>query len=224
MTFFESIKYSNASITVSCMASVAFFTSLIEPVFYKRKISRLEIILGLVVIVGISIIFGFSGDKYALGIILGLVSSLLISLVSVLNKFAVADHDVYTITAVQFAAGVLFLGFLFPLYIQVFPELSYLPVGWDWIWLLILALLCTTFAYTLNMKSLKHLSAYITMLAMNLEPVYGIILAWIIFREDKELNAGFYIGALIIVVAVFLHPILKKSSKPTSHETVKNQQ
>lgn len=216
MTFFESIKYSNASITVSCMASVAFFTSLIEPLFFKRKISKLEIILGLLVIAGISLIFGFSGDKYALGIILGLVSSLLISLVSVLNKFAVAEQDVYTITAVQFTAGVLFLGLLFPVYIHFFPELSYLPVGWDWVWLLILALLCTTFAYTLNMKSLKHLTAYITMLAMNLEPVYGILLAWVIFREDKDLNTGFYIGALIIVVAVFLHPILEKRMKPRS--------
>lgn len=210
MTFFESIKYANASIAVTCMASVAFFTSLIEPLFFKRKVSRLEIILGIVVMMGIGMIFGFSGEKYALGITLALISAFLISIVSVLNKEAVAQHDVYAITAVQFAAGVVFLAVIFPMYIQVFPDLSYLPVGWDWIWLLALALLCTTFAYTLNMKSLKHLSAYTTMLAMNLEPVYGILLAWLIFREDKELNIGFYTGALIILIAVFIHPILEK--------------
>ncbi|MEL6251437.1 MAG: EamA family transporter [Bacteroidota bacterium] len=212
MTFFESIKYANASIAVTCMASVAFFTSLIEPIFFKKKISRLEMVLGLIVIGGILMIFGFTGEKYALGIVLALISALLISLVSVLNKQAVAEHDVYSITSVQFAAGVLFLAFLMPFYIQVFPNMPYLPNAWDWLWLLILSLLGTTLAYTLNMRSLKHLSAYITMLSMNLEPVYGIILAWLIFREDKELNFGFYIGAFIILTAVFIHPILDKKT------------
>jgi len=213
MTFFESIKYSNASITVTCMASVAFFTSIIEPIFYKRKISKLEIILGLVVIIGISLIFGFSGEQYGLGIFLALISAFLISIVSVLNKEAVATHDVYAITAVQFAGALLFLSFVLPVYFQIFPDLPYLPKGWDWLWLLALSLLCTTLAYTLNMKSLKHLSAYITMLTMNLEPVYGILLAWIIFREDKELNIGFYVGALVILSAVFVHPVFERKEK-----------
>ena len=95
---------------------------------------------------------------------------------------------------------------------QIFPDMPYLPNAWDWLWLLILSLLGTTLAYTLNMRSLKHLSAYITMLSMNLEPVYGIILAWLIFREDKDLNLGFYLGALIILLAVFIHPILDKKT------------
>ncbi len=218
ITFFESIKYSNASITVICMASVAFFTSLIEPIFFQRKIRRLEIVLGIIVMLGISLIFGVEGEKFALGIFLALLSAFLISIVSVLNKQAVASHDVYAITAVQFTAGVLLLCLILPIYFQLFPELSFWPTSWDWLWLWILALLCTTFAYTLNMKSLKHLSAYVSMLTMNLEPVYGILLAWLIFREDKELNAGFYVGAAIILGAVFLHPVLEGREVDSENE------
>lgn len=210
ITFFESIKYANASIAVSCMATVAFFTSLIEPLFFKKKVKKIEIFLGLWVIIGIALIFGFSGEQYITGIVLALISALIISFVSVLNKQAVENHDVYSITAVQFAAGVAFVSCLLPIYHQFFPDLPYLPMGWDWLWLIALALLCTTLAYTLNMESLKHLSAYVTMLAMNLEPVYGIILAWLIFREDKDLHGGFYIGTLILLLAVFLHPILDR--------------
>lgn len=216
VTFFESVKYANASIAVTCMASVAFFTALIEPLFFRKKISKLEIFLGILVIAGISIIFGFTGEKYAIGIVLGLLSALIISLVSVFNKQAVAQHDVFVITTIQFLAAVLFLSFLLPLYIFFFPQLPYIPQGWDWLYLIALALLCTTLAYTLNMRSLKELSAYVSMLSMNLEPVYGIILGWLIFREDKELNWGFYLGAGIIILAVFMHPLLEKYQKASS--------
>ncbi|MEM6800606.1 MAG: EamA family transporter [Bacteroidota bacterium] len=210
VSFFESVKYANASIAVSCMASVAFFTALIEPLFFRKKISRLEMMLGVLVIGGIVLIFGFTGEQFALGISLGLMSALIISWVSVLNKMAVSKDEVFVITTVQFAAGVLFLAVLMPVYVYFFPQVAYIPEGMDWLYLLALALLCTTLAYTLNMRALKELSAYISMLSMNLEPVYGILLGWLLFQENKELNWGFYLGTGIILLAVVAHPILER--------------
>lgn len=214
VTFFEAIKQSNVSITLSFLASTAFFTSLIEPFFFRRKVKGYEIILAGIVVIGFGIIFDFAGERYTLGIVLSLISAILISLASVINKSMVGKYEnIYAITLIEFIAGVGILVLFFPVYLLFFPETPALPQGLDWIYLVILALLCTTLAYTLTMQALKHLSAYTTNLAINLEPIYGMVMAAAFFQENEELSLGFYLGAGIILLSVFLHPVLERYSR-----------
>ena len=208
VTFFGAIKLSNVSITLSCMASAAFFTSLVEPLILKRPYRAYESILGAVVIVGFVFIFSFTESSMNLGIAMAIFSALLAAIFGTLNKGLVAKYDVFAITALEFIAGVAILTIGLAIYLQIEPDLMIIPAPMDWLWLGILALLCTTLAFTLTMFSLKEISAFSAALAINLEPVYAIIMAYFIFREDKDLNGGFYIGALIIVGAVFLNPFI----------------
>lgn len=219
LTFFEAIKQSNVSITLSCLASTAFFTSIIEPIFFKRKIKWYEILLGGMVVAGFWIIFNFAGERYGLGILLSLVSAVTIALASVINKSVVGDYEnVYAITLIEFIAGVGILLIFFPVYLQFFPETPAIPVGWDWVYLIVLALLCTTLAYTLTMQALKHLSAYITTLSINLEPIYGMVMAAFFFQENEELSVSFYLGAGIILLSVFLHPIFERRESASQEQ------
>ncbi len=205
VAFYEAIKYSNVSITLSCMASTSFFTALIEPLIFRSRIKVPELILGGLVILGFVFIFGFTGENYFVGMIIAIISAILAAIFSVFNKSIVSHHDVYAITLVQFVTGVVFLSVLSPLYIYLFPQTQILPSSIDWVYLIILALLCTTLAYTLTMNALKHLTAFTTNLAINLEPIYGILMAFFFFNENEELNPGFYVGAVIILSAVLLH-------------------
>ncbi|MEO1451747.1 MAG: EamA family transporter, partial [Bacteroidota bacterium] len=191
-TFFEAIKLSNVSITLSCFASTAFFTALIEPLFFKGRVNLLEVLLGCVVVVGFSFVFGIVGAEYWQGIVVAVISAIIISLANVFNKSMVQRYDVFAVTWLEFIAGVAFLLAMLPFFIDQAGGKIW-PTGQDWIALLILALLCTTLAYTLNMKALKHVSAYTAALTINLEPVYGIMLAYLIFQENQEVSPGFYI-------------------------------
>jgi drug/metabolite transporter (DMT)-like permease len=209
VTFFGAIKLSNVSITLSCMASAAFFTSLIEPLILKRPYRAYESILGGLVILGFVFIFSFTGKEMYLGIAVAILSALLAAIFGTFNKGLVAKYDVFAITAIEFIAGVAILTIGLGIYLQFVPDLMIIPTPMDWVWLLILALACTTLAFTLTMFSLKDISAFSAALAINLEPVYAIIMAYFFFREDKELNNGFYLGALIIVGAVFINPFVE---------------
>lgn len=213
VTFYGSVKYANVSITLSCLATASFFTSLIEPMVFRQKIQKLELLLGLMIIPGVYMIFRFTDISYAAGIIMGIISAILAALFSTLNKKMVAKNDPNSITFIEMGSGWLLLTLLMPFYFSAFPEAAFFPEVADWFWLLVLAFVCTTFAYVLSIKALKTLSAFAAGLTVNLEPIYGILLAFLIFREDKDLNSGFYIGAAIIVTAVFLHPLIKKRMK-----------
>ncbi|WNJ16153.1 EamA family transporter [Pontibacter sp. G13] len=213
VTFFEAIKQSNVSITLSCIASTAFFTSLIEPLFFGRKIKIHEIGLGLLVIVGFGFIFSFVGDQHWLGIGLAILSAFVVAFAGVFNKAAVETHDVYVVSFMTFLAGVIFLTAVMPIYLYAFPEQPIIPTTSDIGYLLFLALGCTTLAYSLNMLALRHLSAYTVALSINLEPIYGMVMALMFLGEGAELNTGFYIGAGLILAAVFLHPIFERFQK-----------
>ncbi len=213
VAFYEAIKYSNASITLSCLASTSFFTAIIEPLFFRTKIKAPELILGSMVIVGFVFIFGFTGENYYVGMIIAIISAILAAIFSVLNKTIVSKHNIYAITLIQFMSGVLFLSIMSPLYLKLFPQTQVIPSSTDWFYLLVLALLCTTLAYTLAMKALIYLSAFTTNLAINLEPVYGIFMAYFILHEDEDLNMGFYAGAGIILCAVLLHAWMNNRKK-----------
>jgi len=210
VAFYEAIKYSNASITLSCLASTSFFTAFLEPLIFRRKIKPEELLLGGMVILGFVLIFGFSGEDYWVGMVIAIISAVLAALFSVLNKTIVSRHDVYGITLVQFATGVAFLLLMSPVYMWLFPQTQVVPSLLDTGYLFVLALLCTTLAYTLSMRALKHLSAFTTNLAINLEPVYGILMAYFILNENEELNPGFYAGSAVILFSVLLHAWLTK--------------
>ena len=211
--FFGAVKFANASISLICMATTSFFTALIEPIVFKRKIKKDELSLGLLMIPGVLLIVNNTEWDMMTGILVGLMSAFLAAFFAVLNKTLVDEAEPLTITFLELGSGWLFLSICLPIYLIYQPDAPFMPQGLDWLWLLILALGCTTLAYVLSLRSLKHISAFASTLTINLEPVYGIFLAWILLNDAKELSSQFYLGCLLILGAVFFHSFrnLKKS-------------
>lgn len=211
VTFYESIKYSNVSITLACLATTTLFTAFIEPWFMGGKVRLLEIGIAVVVIIGIGCIFQVTDVSMNTGIIIGLVSALLVSFFGVINKILVSRHqyDTLTLSLVELGTGLLVISALMPVNIWLFPEKPWLPTGYDLPWIMVLAVLCTNVAYFLGASALKHVSAYTSALAVNMEPVYGITMAWLIFGE--KLHWGFYAGTALILGAVVAYgPLSRK--------------
>lgn len=169
----------------------------------RRRIDITEVFLGMLAIAGIYLIFDFY-PQYKLGILFGIISALLASLFPIFNKNLLKQFSSKTITLYEMCGGVIALTFIMPLYLKMFPAEYYFPTISDWLWLLVLSWLCTVFAFILSLNALKKVSPFTANLAYNLEPVYGIILAFIIFKENKYLSAGFYYGLGLILLAVIL--------------------
>jgi len=203
--FFGSVKLANASISLICMATTSFFTALIEPLVFRRALKWDELSLGLLMIPGIMLIVNNTEGAMILGILVGLMSAFLASLFAVLNKQLVDEAEPLTITFLELGSGWLFLSLVLPCYFYFNQEMTFLPQGYDWLWLIVLALLCTTLAYVLSLRALKHLSAFSSTLTINLEPVYGILLAWLLLDDAQELSPQFYVGCLLIIGAIFFH-------------------
>jgi drug/metabolite transporter (DMT)-like permease len=208
LTFYGSIKASNASVTLSCLAATTLFTSLLEPLITGRKFRWYEAGIGLFIILGIYLIFTFQ-QMFVTGILLGLLSAFLAALFSVLNKKLISSRDTYVVTFYELTSGLLFLSLLIPIYYWNTPEMNWTPTGLDWIWLTILAWLCTVLAYTLSLNALRYISAFTSNLTINLEPIYGIILAWLLLNEHEQLHVGFYLGTGIILASVGIYPWVK---------------
>ena len=203
LTFYGSIKYSNVSVSLTCLSAIGFFTAFLEPLIMKRRIDITEVFLGMLAIAGIYLIFDFY-PQYKLGILFGIISAMLASLFPILNKNLLKEFSPKTVTLYEMCGGVIALTFIMPLYLKMFPAEYYFPTISDWLWLLVLSWLCTVFAFILSLNALKKVSPFTANLAYNLEPVYGIILAFIIFKENKYLSAGFYYGLGLILLAVIL--------------------
>lgn len=212
VAFYGAIKLSNASITLICMATTSFFTSLIEPVVMRQKVRWYELLLGLIIIPGMGLIVGSTDASMNLGIIVGLASALLAALFATLNKKYIRQSDEMSITFLELGSAWLFLCLVLPVYLLTTAQpVQILPASLrDWGYLLVLALLCTTLAYVLALRALNHLTAFASNLTVNLEPVYGILLAWLLLRENEELNAGFYLGGAVILLAVFSYPLIRR--------------
>jgi drug/metabolite transporter (DMT)-like permease len=210
--FYGSIKYANVTVALSVLSTTAFFTAILEPLMLKTRFSWTQVILGVMIIPGMFLIFSF-GSIYITGIILALFAAILASLFSVLNKRMVQKHHPLAITFIELGSGWLFLTIIFPFYFLLSGITVSLPTTYDFLYLAILALLCTTIAYYLALKALKHLSAFTSNISINLEPVYGIIMAMLIFSEQKEMNIGFYLGAVIIILSIFIHTFLEYRKK-----------
>ena len=208
ITFFGAIKASNVSVALGCMASMTLFTSILEPFFDKKRIAVSEVVLGLVIIIGLYIITQFAFD-YWWGIVLALISAFLAALFGVLNKHLVRKHDASVISMYEMMAGFVFIA----LYFTFTQSISVLPQdipSMDIVYLLILAWICTTYAFIAMNYLLERLSAYVTALVINMEPVYSIVLAFWIFGDSERMHLGFYIGALIIIGSIVVYPFLNR--------------
>jgi drug/metabolite transporter (DMT)-like permease len=203
VTFYGSIKYSNVSVSVTCLSAIGFFTSLLEPLIIRRRLDIVEVLLGLLAIAGIYLIFNFY-PEYKTGTIFGILSALLACLFPILNKKILNNFSPKIVTLYEMTGGCIALCFILPLYFHFFPANYFLPTATDWMWLLVLAWICTVFAFILSLNSLKHISAFTVNLSYNLEPVYSIIMAFIIFKENKFLGPGFYYGFALILLAITL--------------------
>lgn len=213
IAFYGSIKLANASIALVCMATVSFFTAFIEPLIFRTSIKWLEVLLSLLIIPGMMLIVNSLNTDMMLGFWIGLLAAFLAALFSVLNKKLIETANPYTITFLELGSACLFISLMLPFYLAQQGLESFIPKSIDWIYLLILALVCTTLAYTLSLNALKTLSAFASNLVFNLEPVYGIALAWIILKENQELSPYFYYGVALILVAVFVYPILQRRAR-----------
>jgi drug/metabolite transporter (DMT)-like permease len=209
LCFYGSIKYSNVSVALSCLSTTSFFTSLLEPLILKKSLKKYELLLGMLVIPGIYLIFYFT-SLYIAGVILGLLAAVLCAVFVPLNKKITAGIDPLCVTFVELGSGFVLTSLIMPLYLAVFPGTSLQPDLKDWFYLVILSVFCTILPFTLSIRTLKHISAFSVNLTLNLEPVYGIIMAILFFHENRELNPGFYLGTLIILFSVFLYPVLHK--------------
>ena len=203
VTFYGSVKYANVSVALVCFSATGFFTAFFEPLILKRKISIIEVALGLLAISGIYIIFDFH-PQYKVGIIFGIISAVGSSLFPIFNKRLLVKHSPKILTLYELGGGLLALTCLIPFYLMQFPAAYYMPTTTDWLWLLVLAWLCTVLSFDLQLNALKKISAFTANLTYNLEPVYGIILAFIFFKENENLHHEFYFGVLLILLAVVL--------------------
>jgi drug/metabolite transporter (DMT)-like permease len=206
--FFESIKVSNVSVAVVCMATSSLFSALLEPIFFKRKISWKEIILSVLVIIGLW--YAINADTtYLKGYVFGVTAAFLATLFTILNSLFVNKVKSSNITLIEMLGGVIVLS-AYLLYNDSFNISSMTLTVNDFIYLLILGGICTAFAFVISVEVMKYLSPFSVIMAVNLEPLYSILLALVIFNDGTEtMNNSFYMGGSIIIIAVFLDGYLK---------------
>jgi drug/metabolite transporter (DMT)-like permease len=205
--FFKAIKVSNVSVALVTMSTGAFFASLIEPIFFRRKIKVLEIFLGVFVIAGLYIIFNFE-SQYKLGIIYALVASFLGALFAVLNGLFIKKYTAEIISFYQLFFGVVVIT-IYLIFKKSF-SLSFFQIPTlDWVYLIVLSSVCTAYAFIASVEVMKYLSPYTVMLTINLEPIYAIILALFIFGDEEQMSGTFYLGAFIVLFVVLLNGIIK---------------
>lgn len=211
VTFFMAIKVSNVSIALATMSTGAFFAALLEPFWYGRKIIGYEIVFGLVVMLGLYLIFKVETD-YVYGIGLALVSAFLSAVFSLLNGKLTQYERPSIISFYEFGSGLLLLT-LYLIFSGGFGSGFFDLRGTDWMYIFILSSFCTAYAFIASVKILKYISPYTVMLTTNLEPVYGIVLAFFLLGDSERMNPLFYVGALIILATVVANGILKNRGK-----------
>ena len=213
ITFFKAIKVSNVSITLSILSLGAFITSILEPLFYKRKIFLYEVIFGLIIVIGMSLIFN-SQYQYIEGIIYALISVLLSVFFGLINGKLINKASSLVISIYELIGGVFLISLLL-LFSNGFNNEFFKLSEDDFFWLLILATVCTAYAFVISVDVLKHLTPYSLMLSINMEPVYGIILAIVFLNEFNNLSFDFYLGFILIFSSVLLNGIFKLKEKKT---------
>lgn len=217
LTFYGAIKLSNASVGATCMALATVFTALIEPKLAHRRFSRRELALGVAVLPGVALVVGGVPHGMRLGILVGTLSALFVACFGSLNKRLVEHADPLTVTAVELGAGTVMMTLLAPAMPFLFPAfagtLFVLPGAHDMLYLIALSVLCTLLPFTLSLVALRHMSAFAAQLAVNLEPVYAIVLAILLLDEQRQLSPGFYAGVAIILAAVLAYPLISRPQR-----------
>jgi len=214
--FFKSIKLSTVSVTLVTLSSLTLFTAILEPLLKRQKISRVEIFTGLLIISGIYMIFKFE-SRYSAGIICGLLSALCASIFSIINSKQIQNRPAPIISFYELIGAWLWVS----IYLLISEGLK-APVGLslsDLFFLFILGTICTSLAYVAGVAVMKELSAFRVALITNLEPVYGIILAFIFFGKKEQMTPGFYAGAIIVLGTIFLYPYLKNIKRKPNFKT-----
>ncbi|MCL6294778.1 DMT family transporter [Jejuia spongiicola] len=218
ITFFGAIDESNISITLAMFSTGAFFASFIEPIIYKRAVVWYEILFGIIVIIGVFVITQ-SEIKYLNGIILGITSAFLSSLFAVLNGDFLKQHTATVISFYEFISGVIFISIYIQLFGSGFSVDFFNLIPSDFGYLFILASICTAYAFIASVYVMKLISPYTVILTYNLEPIYGILLAILVFPEKEKMTPEFYYGAIIIIATVMLNAILKNIRTLKSKQT-----
>lgn len=211
ITFFHSIKISTVSVTLATISTAAFFGSILEPIFFGRRFNLRELLLGVMVILGLYLIFRFEGD-YSAGILVALLSAFLAATFQVLNGKLVKNHSAHRITLLEMIGGWISIS----IYLLIIGEMDsslFELTSMDWLWLVILGSICTAYAFIESVAVMQHISPFTFLLSINMEPVYGILLALIIFGEDEKMNPWFYLGAAIILSSIFLDVYFRRSKR-----------
>lgn len=228
LTFYGAVKLANASVAATCMAVLPALSSVVEPWVTGRRFQWRELLLGILVLPGIVLVVGGTPTQMNLGIAVGILSALLAALFSAYNKRLIIRTDALTATALEMAGGMAFVVLLALLarllgddqsaagaFLPPPAVMFALPTDADLGWLLVLAVACTLLPFALSLRALRHLSAFGTALAVNLEPIYTMLLAILLLDEQRELSGAFYLGAVIILTAVFVYPGLARLRSPT---------
>jgi len=216
VTFFKAIKVSNVSIALVTMSTGALFTAFLEPIWYSRRMIWYEVVFGLIVVFGLYLIFNVN-TSYYLGMSLALISALLGSIFTLINGQLIKTHKPSAIAFYELLSGAFFITFYLAMDGSFDSTFFLLPLN-DWFFIFVLASVCTAYAFIGAIKVMKFISPYTVMLTINLEPVYGIILALLIFGQSEQMSPLFYVGALIIVATIVANGILKTRRK-LSNET-----
>ena len=214
LTFYGAVKLANASVAATCMALATAFVAIVEPRLAGARFSLRDLALGIVIVPGVALVVGGVQEGMRLGIAVGTLSALIVAVFGSLNKRLVRYADPLAVTALELGAGAIALCLLSPVLGHVFPELAsdpfVLPDARDAALLVTLALACTLLPFALSLVALRHISAFGAQLAVNLEPVYAILLAIPLLGEQRELTGLFYLGVAIILGAVFAHPFIER--------------
>ena len=209
--FFESIKVSNVSVAVVCLSTASFFSAMIEPLFLKRKPKLYEYILGIVVFVTLFLMLE-AETKYTMGYIYGIIASFLGTLFTLYNAKYINRLEASKITMVEMLAGVIIFSILMLINKEIGINNLKININ-DFVYLLLLGTICTAAVFVWMVEIMKYISPYSLIMAINLEPIYSIVLALIIFSESEHMNLSFYIGASVIILVVFLESYLKNKIK-----------
>ena len=236
VAFYGAIKFTNASIALVCLSTASVFTCLLDPLVNKGKFDYKEILIGLLALLGVYIIYHFqpadttnsNGTQafvnYGLGILFGVVAAILSSVFTVLNKKVASKYPARTMVFYEMTTGWMFITLLLPAVFYYLPDTKFFPrttnmlsADWtknDWLWLVVLSLCCTVWAQSLALTALKKLTSFIVTLSVNLEPIYGMILAFVLYNESKDLGKGFFIGVSLIILSVVLQVLRMLKPKP----------
>ncbi|MEP1094727.1 MAG: DMT family transporter [Cyclobacteriaceae bacterium] len=219
ITFFLSARVSNVSVCLAGLATGSLWTAFIEPLSVGRKIKGYEVLLSIVAFVGIGVIFNVEFD-YLAGLLLSLLSAFMAASFSVINSKLTQKYDPYVITFYEMIGACISIVLFFPIYgIYYADGLKLSGSMVDFFYLIILAIFCTVYAHSISVELMKRMSVFSINLTINLEPIYGIVLALIIFGESEEMSSGFYVGTGLILSSVLLYPLLNRKFKQKALST-----